>query len=807
MKILKRLFHFLGGVHFAIALILTAALCVIAGTLLESKTGSHLLAAKWTYAHPFFQLLLSFFFINILFSAMRRWPFGKKHIPFLITHLGLLMVIAGTMIKNRFGLQGQMLIWEGSGSQQVLLPHTFALLIEGKAPSSLQTQPSLIPMPSFRSATYFPFHFPDLKCKIIGYAPHVKEEPKAWIKENKVSIAGVPHLPLEQWEASAPLPEGSTSLIPLGNFLNPWKVIALQTADVREAFEQAYLQGLTLRLKMKEKPGESLDIPLQKALHAPFTFAEGIFAAQLTLPDSSSEGNILPALQLHWKDREGKDQESFSIPLQGADALLLKTGTQDLRNIRFSADLIRQNPALCIAEDPAGNTSLFAFDRHGRMHEETFNPSDLKAIVSYDQGFGGYSVQAAIPFPSFPAGREDKERAAAFEFAGQLRQALAARPPLSPPLQFLENACQLAQVDFSETVAQFLREWCETPGMLFATSRHLPGPLDQALAHLDWHNAAKKDQQAVLWTCRLLEQIEPEIKNGQSLQSILERNRWPLLPVFQEERSFPDDRFPLNMLAEQIFSLVPYLPPLEFPSGPSNHEQASLLAAFFRIYGIDHRLLLPDRKGGEETFDSLKAYWKAQSDTQDLRVEGEFALQTPLVHQIIPDDPPPKMEDRRPGIVLEVQQGQEKQTIALAYDPQGTGMKWPVLNGEFLVRFQPVIKEIPYRLRLRQARQIYYPQSAQVYSYESDILISEKGKPPGEQTLSMNHVHETWDGYRFYLSGVGSSADSGLKRIQLAVNRDPVKYILTYPGGFLIFCGIVLLFWILPYRKKGEEGK
>ena len=111
---LKQIFHMLGGIHLAISLIAIAALTVIAGTILESKTGSHLLAAYWTYSHPFFQILLSLFFVNILFSALRRWPFKKKHIPFLITHLGLLMIISGTILKNRFGLQGQMSVWEGT---------------------------------------------------------------------------------------------------------------------------------------------------------------------------------------------------------------------------------------------------------------------------------------------------------------------------------------------------------------------------------------------------------------------------------------------------------------------------------------------------------------------------------------------------------------------------------------------------------------------------------------------------------------------------------------------------------------------
>ncbi len=61
----------------------------------------------------------------------------------------------------------------------------------------------------------------------------------------------------------------------------------------------------------------------------------------------------------------------------------------------------------------------------------------------------------------------------------------------------------------------------------------------------------------------------------------------------------------------------------------------------------------------------------------------------------------------------------------------------------------------------------------------------------------MNEVHETSDGYRFYLSGMGPLDRYGVKNVQLVVNRDPAKYLLTYPGAILVSLGILLL-----YKKK-----
>jgi len=64
----------------------------------------------------------------------------------------------------------------------------------------------------------------------------------------------------------------------------------------------------------------------------------------------------------------------------------------------------------------------------------------------------------------------------------------------------------------------------------------------------------------------------------------------------------------------------------------------------------------------------------------------------------------------------------------------------------------------------------------------------------------MNHVYETWDGYRFYLANVSQNDGQSAKRVQLIVNHDPAKYWLTYPGGIVVALGIIFL-WIQLKRK------
>lgn len=183
------------------------------------------------------------------------------------------------------------------------------------------------------------------------------------------------------------------------------------------------------------------------------------------------------------------------------------------------------------------------------------------------------------------------------------------------------------------------------------------------------------------------------------------------------------------------------------------------------------------------------------------QLENPPLLESPLKakHYVIP--PSKKLEANLPCIIVRFSKDSIQDTVTLTYSPLGNGFKWPVLNGEFVARFQPHIQKIPYKLRLRQARQINYPGSQQPFSYECDLIITNNSTNEQiESSLSMNQVYETWDGYRFYLSNISPPTKGALKQVQITVNRDPAKYWLTYPGIFCMSLGILLLFF-LPKKK------
>lgn len=567
-----RLFHFLGGLIFALMLIATTALFVIGGTFIESWTGSHRHAAHFTYASPLFTGLLALFFVNILFAALRRWPFRPKHIPFLLTHLGLLMLIAGAMIKSLYGIQGSLRVLEGGVSDELILPNSYAIHVQ-----NTEGQKKVVPLGQLAQQQ-------DPELTIVEYLPDASVRYVSWVKGDHASIVGLKPFPLS---TAAPYERGALVRV-FSDESEPWEVYGIKADNVAGAAYQVYIQNLDVVISERHSGKLLYTGPFIDLLGG-----QPSLAASLHFGYNCEEGFVDPAVLVACADNV------LAVALNGQRALLnqyVKTS-----DVPVAIDLIRK-PALALIQNQDNKTFLFAFDPHGQVHAQSFSTDELGTVVMYDRGFGGYAFQAEIPFGSAANGRLEREQ--------QLR-----------------------------------------------------------------------------------------------------------------ERKLPPTR--------------------------------------------------------------------------------SFTIESALIPLYEAKNPNQKWEDHRPKVTVKVKHAGKSQYVALGFDPSVSGMKWPALGGDFLLRFQPNLLPIPYEVRLRQARQITYSNSTQPYSFESDVLITDKRTGKATQTtLSMNEVHETSDGYRFYMANLSPSDCGKCKEVQIVVNYDPVRYSLTYPGGFVLASGIIGLFWLRPYFKR-----
>jgi len=114
------IFRFLSSLRLAVILLSVLIVMSIVGTLAESKFDADT-ARTWIYEAPWFHLWLLFLAANLTCSAFMRWPWKKYHTGFLLTHLGMIVVMIGSVVGQLWGIEGTMTLFKASAPDNQLV--------------------------------------------------------------------------------------------------------------------------------------------------------------------------------------------------------------------------------------------------------------------------------------------------------------------------------------------------------------------------------------------------------------------------------------------------------------------------------------------------------------------------------------------------------------------------------------------------------------------------------------------------------------------------------------------------------------
>src|SRR5262249_40987333 len=89
-------------------------------TLYESSFDAKV-ARAYVYGAPWFNLWLVLLGANLACSALSRWPWRKHHLAFLITHLGIITLLIGSLIGRIWGIEGTITLFKGEPPTNRLL--------------------------------------------------------------------------------------------------------------------------------------------------------------------------------------------------------------------------------------------------------------------------------------------------------------------------------------------------------------------------------------------------------------------------------------------------------------------------------------------------------------------------------------------------------------------------------------------------------------------------------------------------------------------------------------------------------------
>jgi hypothetical protein len=113
-------FRFFSSLKLAVVLLAVLIIGAIAGTIYESTFDAKV-ARAYVYGAPWFNVWLLFLASNLIVSALSRWPWKKHHVAFLITHLGIITLLTGSLIGRIWGIEGTITLFKGEPPSNRLL--------------------------------------------------------------------------------------------------------------------------------------------------------------------------------------------------------------------------------------------------------------------------------------------------------------------------------------------------------------------------------------------------------------------------------------------------------------------------------------------------------------------------------------------------------------------------------------------------------------------------------------------------------------------------------------------------------------
>ncbi len=130
----------LGSLKLALVLLATIAVAIAAATFTEAKFDAGV-ARAWIYKSPWFLAWLGLLCVNLFAVTLTRWPWQRKHAGFVITHYGIILLLAGAVVGMTWGFEGNVTLRTDGSPQRKIVTDRSCLQVESPADSYLYLLP------------------------------------------------------------------------------------------------------------------------------------------------------------------------------------------------------------------------------------------------------------------------------------------------------------------------------------------------------------------------------------------------------------------------------------------------------------------------------------------------------------------------------------------------------------------------------------------------------------------------------------------------------------------------------------------
>ena len=241
---LLKLYQFSASLPLAIVLLSAYTLVLIWATFIEGRYGTPA-AAFGIYESWWFAALHGLLAFNVLCAALIRIPWKRHQIGFLVTHLGILVLMLGCLVTWWGGVRATLPIFEGHSSWQAFEDaQHFELLVQAEGDEA-EDEPRPVVVP-FRGGPFnwsdyghlpaFPWHWVPRDAGVLYDSDDIRLEVLDYYSDSAVE-----QLPFVSLRTSD-LPAWRRAVQIAG--AAPWKAVALSGMSPRES---PHDEGMPLR--------------------------------------------------------------------------------------------------------------------------------------------------------------------------------------------------------------------------------------------------------------------------------------------------------------------------------------------------------------------------------------------------------------------------------------------------------------------------------------------------------------------------------------------------------------------------------
>ncbi|WP_413581237.1 cytochrome c biogenesis protein ResB [Bdellovibrio sp. HCB288] len=122
-SVIKRLNRPLASLKLAVFIIISIAVITAVGTIVEAKYDAYA-AKKLVYDTWYMYTVMGMLVINLIAVMVDRLPWKKRHVAFVLAHIGIIILLFGGLLTMKYGLDGSMRIDIGQKNNLVQTSET-----------------------------------------------------------------------------------------------------------------------------------------------------------------------------------------------------------------------------------------------------------------------------------------------------------------------------------------------------------------------------------------------------------------------------------------------------------------------------------------------------------------------------------------------------------------------------------------------------------------------------------------------------------------------------------------------------------